>query len=396
MSIPMKYKSAVAILAMAMTGVSYAGDEVISNAKQADVPVVEERDWCDLFELLGTPIYSSPDNPFLQEIKFYGRAQYQWGYTDGDYAGSDFDANGDEWRRLRVGAQIKFLNNFKLKGNVNLSKGFRNPEFGYESFDELYLAYTLGEFAGFEDVTVGYGRRKVAVGSEVHTSSKKIKTVERSNIANHYYPGRSTGVTLGAKRGGVKWSAGVFSTDGDESIGQWEGGEAYYLSAGFEAANGDWTVDFVYNDADSSQDDTFGYEWAASVAYETEMAGWEVMANVLYGEEHSGDATYGFVLMPSRYLIEDTLELVFRYQYAGSDGDNIGVSKRNVRNALKHDLGVKSFYGEENHTIYGGLNWYLCGNNAKIMTGLEYETLEDSMGYDLDALTFWAAFRTYF
>jgi len=392
----MKYKS-VAILAMAMTGVSYAGDEVVSEAKKADVPVVEERDWCDLFDLLGTPIYSSPDNPFLQEIKFFGRMQYQWGYTDGEYYDNDFDGNGDEFRRVRLGAQIKFLNNFKLKGNVNLEKGgFRNNQLGYHDFDELYLAYTLGDLAGFEDVTVGYGRRKVNVGHEVHMSSKKIKTVERSNIANYFYPGRSTGVTLEAKRGGVDWYAGVFSTDGDESLAKWDEGLAYVLTAAFEAGNGDVLVDLVYNDADPmTEEDTFGFEWAASVAYETELAGWDVMANVVYGETHSGDAVYGFVLLPSRFIIEDKLEAVFRYQYAGSDEDDVKINSRNVRNVADLDLGMSLPSGDENHTLYGGLNYHLCGHNAKIMTGLEYETLDGSK-VDVDAWTFWAAFRTYF
>ena len=393
----MKYKT-VAILAVAMSGVSDAGDEVISSEKQGDIPMVQERDWCDFFDLLGTPVYSSPANPFLQEIKFYGRAQYQWGYTDGDYNGTDFDGNGDEIRRLRLGAQIKFLNHFKLKGNVNLEDGgFRNHGLDYHSFDELYLAYTLGAFAGFEDVTVGYGRRKVTVGNEVSTSSKKIKTVERSNIANYFYPSRSTGVTVDATRGGVDWSLGVFTTDGDESIGKWDEGVAYYLGAGFGAGNGEVSLDFVYNDADPATDeDSFGYEWAASVAYTTEMAGWEFMANALYGEAHNGDAVYGVVLMPSRYLIADKLEAVVRYQFAGSDGDNIKINSRNVRNVAKHDIGMSLPSGDSNHTIYGGLNYYLCGNNAKIMTGVEYETLDTEAGPDVDAVTFWAAFRTYF
>ena len=42
------------------------------------------------------------------------------------------------------------------------------------------------------------------------------------------------------------------------------------------------------------------------------------MANVLYGEQQDGDAVYGLVIMPSTFLIDDSLEFVARYQYARS------------------------------------------------------------------------------
>ena len=28
------------------------------------------------------------------------------------------------------------------------------------------------------------------------------------------------------------------------------------------------------------------------------------------------------------------------------------------------------------HSIYAGLNYYLCGNNSKVQVGAEYETLD--------------------
>ena len=57
---------------------------------------------------------------------------------------------------------------------------------GLSNLNELNLEYSVGDVAGFEDVTVGYGRYKVAFGGEESSSSKKIKTVERSNLNNFY------------------------------------------------------------------------------------------------------------------------------------------------------------------------------------------------------------------
>ena len=32
--------------------------------------------------------------------------------------------------------------------------------------------------------------------------------------------------------------------------------------------------------------------------------------------------------------------------------------------------------GDSYHSIYAGLNYYLCGNNSKVQVGAEYETLD--------------------
>ena len=57
------------------------------------------------------------------------------------------------------------------------------------------------------------------------------------------------------------------------------------------------------------------------------------MANVLYGESQDGDAAYGLVLMPSTFLIEDSLEFVARYQYAGADNDDLSLTSRYAKRA---------------------------------------------------------------
>ena len=62
--------------------------------------------------------------------------------------------------------------------------------------DVAELTYSAGDILGFEDVALTYGRQKFKFSQEAHTSSKKIKTIERSNIANFFYGSyRPTGVT---------------------------------------------------------------------------------------------------------------------------------------------------------------------------------------------------------
>ena len=98
--------------------------------------------------------------------------------------------------------------------------------------------------------------------------------------------------------------------------------------------------------------------------------------------------------MPSYWLVEDKWEAVARYSYQGSDEDN-GI-RTNSRYARRdHGGDVNSGRGDEHHSIYGGLNYYLCGHKSKIMTGIEWETLDTTSG-DVDASTLWLAYRTYF
>ncbi|MDB4538031.1 OprO/OprP family phosphate-selective porin [Akkermansiaceae bacterium] len=391
----MKHKLIQAIGAgfVAATSGAFAGDVTV-------IPVSEPEpcgDWCDTLKNIGT-VYKDKENPFIQEVKFFGRAHYQWGHTDGEIGGADFDGKGDELRRLRFGTSVKFLNGFKLNARANFENGgFRDTSIRYSGFDELYLEYGLGDVAGFEDVTVGYGLYKVAFGGEETESSKKIKTVERSNINNFYAPSRATGVLIEAKKNDIDFTLGVFTVDSDpETWGQWNGGVAYFGSMAFEACNGDVMLDLLINDSTVAEDEVIGYDWAASATYETKVAGFDLFTNVTFGETHAGDNVHGIVIMPSTELIEDKLEAVVRYQWARSSGaDLLRPQSRNVRNTAGLDgIGVVP-RGDENHTIYGGLNYFLCGHNAKLMAGVEYETVSGGVA-DTDATTFWLAARMFF
>ncbi|MDA7672727.1 OprO/OprP family phosphate-selective porin, partial [Akkermansiaceae bacterium] len=358
---------------------AFAGDMAVTPPAP-----VNNGNWCDALQGIGT-IYKDKNNPYIQEIKVFGRTHYQFSSTDGEYNGTDFDSNGGELRRLRFGTSIKFLNDFKLVGRVNLeSGGYRTDKLEFANFDELYLTYNVGDLGAFEDVSFTYGRLKLAFGGEEHMSSKKIKTVERSNINNTYGGPRPTGLMANAGLGGVNYSVGIFNTDsGRDGLGDWNEGIAYYASAAFEVSSGDVIADFLYNDANVPNDqDVFGYEWAASLTYMTEIGNFDLLLNATYGEDHGGDSSYGLVIMPSTFLIEDKLEAVVRYQYAGSnDGNGLRINSRAVRNSFRDDTGAGVAGGDENHTIYAGLNYFLCDHNAKVMVGAEHETL-DGTGVD--------------
>lgn len=354
--------------------------------------------WIDSLKEFGK-VYSGEDDSVIQEVKLFGRAHYQWNYSDGSSAGDSFSGNGDELRRLRAGASVEFLNGISALGRLNLEKGgFRNTTLGYSSFDELFIDYSFSNSLGFDSASIGYGRYKVALGGEEHESSKRIKTIERSNINNRFGSIRPTGVFLNGEKDGTSYSVGVFSTERDrETWAGWDGGIAFYGSAEFEAGDGTVILDFIHADDSDNDQSIFDYNWVTSASYTRSYEKIDFFASASYSDTDSG-SIFGFVLMPSSFIIDDKLELVGRYQYGQSSEDTSvpkSSSSRGLRRVARNE-GVGTGSGDENHTFYLGLNYFLQGHNSKIMTGVEYEDISGSVGRDLSGYTFWTAYRFYF
>ncbi|MEM9158640.1 MAG: porin [Verrucomicrobiota bacterium] len=366
----------------------------------ASAPAYAEgnSNWIDAYKSMGK-VYSDKENPMIQEVKLFGRAHYQWNHSDGESAGFDFSGNGEELRRLRAGASVKLLDGFKVLGRANLEKGgFRNTSIGYNSFDELYVEYGQDGLFGFDAGSIGYGRYKVAFGGEEHVSSKRIKTVERSNINNRFGSLRPTGVVLKGAKNDVEYVAGIYSTEADrETWANWDGATAFQGSAIFAANEGEVTLDFMYADSSADNDRSiFDFEWAASATYNRKYGEWNVLANATFGKDDGNDI-FGIVILPT-YPITEKLEAAFRYQFASSSamtGVPKSSSSRGLRRVARND-GVGTGSGDENHTLYAGLNYYIEGDNLKLMTGIEYESIDGAPGLGIDGFTFWTALRTYF
>ena len=359
-------------------------------------------DWAENLSIknIGT-VYKDKSNPIIQEVKFGGRYHHQWGYTDGDISNGpansgSFSGSTQEIRRLRAGASIKFLNGFKAVGSANFESGSaNNNSIQYDGWDVLYLEYGFGDIAGLEDVTIGYGRYKFGFGGEETSSSKKIKTIERSLLNNYFAGDRVTGVRLEASHNKTDYTFGVFNTDGDdETFGSWNGGVVLQFGAEFKALGGEFNIQGVYRDStDNVADETIAYDWAVSTTYERELGPFDLFVNGTYGSDDNGEV-YGVVVMPSIDLIEDKLEAVVRYQWAHSTGNSLRVQSRNTRNVLSAD-GFNDPRGNDHHSIYGGLNYFISGHNAKLMVGIEYEDLDGDTG-GIEATTLWGAVRVFF
>lgn len=369
-------------------------------------------DWCEWLQNKPGQLYKNAENPILQSFQIGGRFQYQAAYLDGnDVNDRDFNVTQDEYRRVRLETKADFLKYFSANIKLNMVNDERRSggtlDWGYEDFDEAVFSFDIKKAFGagpLDTLKLNYGRFKFNMTEEVHMSSKEIYTVERSAIANKLYGAnnRPTGVTVDAALG--KWSGtvGVFSGEDDsEFIGGWNDGQAYYLSLAHETSD-EWrfVLDAVVNDEDQGGDDFLGYDWgtALNAIYTQDRFG--AVGTVAFGDNNGGGnrdgSFHAIMLMPYYWIIEDRLQAVVQYQYAGSsESEGIRTNSRYVRSENPTGVDVNGGRGDQLHTVYAGLNYHFCGDNLKLMGGVEYTNLDTPAG-DVDAVTWLIAFRTFF
>lgn len=384
----------------------------LGGPKSAIEPIVTEEhnngSFCDW--LSGSPgeLYKNKENPFISKVKIFGRAHYQAVYVDGD-EGSELI---QDFRRLRSGAQVDFLKFFTAKATVNLVDDDRQAGddlgFGYESFEDATLKFEFGKAFGldfFDDAELVYGKQKVEIGHEQHLSSKKIKTIERSAMANFVRPANSTGTLLFLEKGDWAGSFAYYSADEENELSGDYDQSYYYASITRGFGDDSLTLDYIKSD-NNGEGEGIDYDWASAASYNIERDMWSLAIDTYYGEK--GDAAdgdrggnfYGVTVLPTYWIVQDRLELVGRYAFQGSNEDEgVRVGSRYTRDPgnSSDTNGVGSNgRGDAHHAVYLGLNYYLCGDNAKFLFGVEYDTISTDNEGQQSALTYGGAFRMFF
>jgi hypothetical protein len=236
-------------------------------------------------------------------------------------------------------------------------------------------------------------------------SSNNILTIERSAISNKVYnSGRPTGLSLQAGKGDWLTTAAIYSAaDQNEFVnGGFNDGIAYFGAVdytGIDKLNLRW--DAVYNDADSVPNSELNYEWATSFNATYEEGAYGIQSSLILGD--NGDQAagrdgnfYGLSVMPWYWIVEEKLQGVVQYSYAGSrEDEGIRTNSRYVRDDKANLAALNNGRGDQLHTLYAGLNYYLCGNNARLMGGVEYADLNTPTG-NVEAMTYLFGVRVKF
>lgn len=393
------------------------------SAEDAPKEKPSNGNWCEWLSNDPGTLYENKDNPWLQAFRIGGRFQYQVSYQDGsDVNGRDYHDTYDEYRRFRIETRTKFLRYFTMEMDANMVDDSRYDSppgdklsWGYDDFDTATFEFDIAKAFGapLDDLKLVWGKMKMPITEEQRQSSKSIYTIERSLLSNKLggAESRPTGFMLEAAKGDWSGLLGVFSGEDDSDfIGGWNDGETYFGSLTWQPDKDfSLTLDYATTHR-SGSDDALGYRSAIALGSTYDKKRWGIQTSLIYGDNGFGDPTdkpknrvnrqgdfYGAVVMPWYWLMEDRLQLVFRYEYAGSDeSEGLRLGSRYIRG--EHDdpvVNVNGGRGDRYNACYLGLNYYLCGDNAKIMGGILYEDLETPAG-GLDAFTYTIAFRTAF
>jgi len=379
----------------------------------------QRNDFFERWRNLGV-FYPTAEDPLFQDLKFIGRFHYQYGLVDGSVGEDDVNYETDEMRRFRAGISTKMLNYWDLYAEAEISDDQR-PKGGdldirFKHMWQLKMHLDVKkafDLDNMDALQIGIGSREINMSYEWVTSSKRIKTVERSAIANKIWAYGSefdnpTGIWFTTELKPVTWTLGVFSTTQDDWIAPFRDGELYYSNVHWDLENDPdneetdlrWTM--FYQDV-SSGDEVLagGLDWATAVSIQRKRGPWEFHLEGILG--NNGDQVnanregdfWAIVVMPSFWIVEDSLEAVFRYQYQGStESEGIRLNSRYIRRAGARDgfPSLANGRGDEHHSFYLGLNKLISSHQRKIMAGVEYDSLLQN-GTELFGS--WSAFAAY-
>ena len=182
---------------------------------------------------------------------------------------------------------------------------------------------------------------------------------------------------------------GVYSGKKSDGLTDFSGGLFYHARATYNFVDPDledvldrefFHFDYIYNADDDINTSVRGYRHAVATGVYLENGPFSLAADVMYA---TGDVdVWGATIMPAIFLIEDKLQLVGRYHFADTD-DNDGLILRPRYEQQAPD--VPDIRGDEYHSFYAGLNYYLYTNRIKLMTGLEFASMKDHSSVDITA-----------
>ena len=385
MNHPHLVKSGVVAALFATAAPGIAGD--YSKAIIDDKVPIADSTWCDLFK--HNTLYEGEG--FIKSVKLKGRYHGQWISQSEDTLTAGVEATNGcheyENRRFRLGTEIGLANDLTFVGILNIADGTGGTGFHgltngtfFDDIDDFYISWKPSD-----DFYVTVGKMKQLILREYEESSNNILTLERSAITNSVVGNKPWGAVVGFNAIGLKHELGAWiaGTDRDAGGERWDWPD--FDSRGSATYRGSYDLteatsihfDYLFTNnsdgtapANGSADNNLGsaFEHVAALGTESKFGQFILITDVISAQNGlaggglpGGYDTWGLVVMPC-YNFTDRLQFVTRYAYM-DEGREQRVQRFDVRQSV-----------EDYHTFYAGFNYYLCGNNLKLMAGYEYAT----------------------
>ena len=384
---------------------------------------------CDALRNFGK-FYENRESSGIQSSKLFLSYQHQIGAIDGeDINQKDFKDDFEEVRRFWMGLSGTFGTYWKYKAVSQLSNDRHNypvssagayRQWGHETFRAANITFDAGKFWNvekFDSMEIGYGRRTGRMADEWQRSSTMINCLERSSFSNKLWlydkeKGNPLAAWIKWKSGNNTFDTAIFSGTYRDYIGGWNDSKVYYAS---------WLGDFAetssyelhqywlsyYKQDGSISEDRLagGNDWALAFVNRIGTAPWALHSTLAWG--NNGDQTSsiregdfrGIVLMPMYWLKKDKFKLIGRYQYQkSSQAEGIKLNSRYIplADTRNSSIDLNSGRGDKHQAIYLGLNYYACGENLKLISGIQYDDLSSSGTDQFNGWTIGSSFRIWF
>lgn len=337
--------------------------------------------------------YENEENPFIQEVSLIGRYQGQYWAVDAN------QGRADDWenRRMYLGLEALFLHQVRVQAQIRVSEDF-DP-----FYDGLYQA--LVEWQPNENFTLGVGRLDfLMAGLERSVSSARIVTFERGLLVNQLMPGEVVGAIVEGNWAKLTYRAGLFSGSINDEFTDFAGGFGAAAGLGYELPlfyeQGRLHLDYLFNNGNPSNNAFEPYDHVVSLWHQGNLGRFGLGLDATWAHGLDGrPAVFGITVLPT-YLVatnlvvkRDALQVVLRYQFAMSDGDN-GLQ---LQPRYEQDI-VPDGFGDHYQAVYAGLNYLIYGDRLKLMSGIEYSHMTDAAndGGAFEGVTYLAGVRLYF
>lgn len=359
------------------------------------------------------PVYVVPKSKYVEEIKLRGRLQWQFGYSWGD--GYQNPGRGSystqEIRRARIGVEGKLANDFRFL-----------VEFEAAGQAGVGLVEAYIQYAGLEYFRPKVGKFKPKFGYEENISSAKILTVERSRITNAFATSQITGAGVDGGYSALFYSFGIFnavpggsaspndvnpfaSTNTQDYLYNASVGLNFTELVGtpleFRADYMNFSTNPATNAAGiaGNQPNRLNLQNNINLSLNTGYGPFNLLTEWYFGfdsnapsanlvKQGSGNEyVWAITVEPSVFIIVDRLQYVFRYEYGSAGFTTTGIagtgnggqplaSRVRYENRLPGaGAGALRYFA-----LYNGLNWYINGDDLKLMFGHYYSEQAGAVG----------------
>jgi phosphate-selective porin OprO/OprP len=313
-------------------------------------------------------LYQSGEG-LLRSFALSGRLQAEASYVDAD----EGDYDDITWRRFRFGFKSTFAGNWmaQLEGDFDLNESSSD---WYNRLTDAYIGWQPDDARDLRIL-----KHSAGFTLDGATSSKKLLTLQRNNLTNNLWFTAEyfTGVSMqGELENNWNYRVGVFSSDGNDKLSEFDAGYFTLTSVGYnwaeslELDEASVRLDYVYNERDENAN-TRDLSNVMTLATKWENGNWGLWTDLGLGSGYYGQSDLvGLVVMPF-YNLSELIQVVARYTYIDSDDEN-GIRLGRYENQIVDGR------GDEYNEFYLGLNLFFYGHKFKWQTGLQFAQLDDS------------------